>query len=281
MLVLREFLKRSFQACGIPPPASWEHGNVPHDQRVLASPPSEQPRRVRFALEDHYPDWTEPDDLDDSSSTSVAAHDIDCRQSLNYNGPPTGKCFPSSPPTFINGKHSRDCLLHNPLSHMDLEWNLIDHPAFARIPDMNPTPVVDFDEPLLSSTIITAQIHFKDPRLWRLEQRWGPILVHTMGSNQPITLLHLMKAIYAYFQYPVTNGDVSVLATTAADRESLETSWLQRNIDTHSHEMYKAWRCMPDPAIRRVDFLHGFTQFWEFQLVSVVHQACRLVLSIR
>ncbi len=266
MLVLREFLKRSFQACGLPPPASWEHGSVSQhsDQNFLASPqlPSEQPRRVRFALEDldYYPDWTETNDLSPPFSlTSVAAHrDSDCfRQSLNYNGPPTGKCFPSSPPTFINEKHSfcsRDCgsisLLHSPLlSHMDFEWNLINHPAFARIPDgLNPNPVVNFDEPLLSSTIIAAQIHFKDPRLWRLEQQWGPIFVHTMGPNQPITLLHLMKAIYTYFQYPVTNGDVSTLATTAADREILETSWLQRNVDTYSHEMYKAWRCMPDPV---------------------------------
>lgn len=240
---------------------------------------------MRFDLGDS----SDPKDESELNPQCVVAHkNRDCLHSVNYYRSPTGKPFPgassNSPKAmhpFCSGRWRSKSLLDRPLSYLDFGWDLNKNPAFVEIRNSGLIRDLNFDEPLLGLSIIAAQIHFKDPRLWRLEHRWGSIVVHTLGPNQPLTLMHIMKAIFTYFQNPVTNGDVSALSKTDLDRNALDTTWFQRNLDNHPREMYKAWRYMPDPVVRRVDFLHGFTWFRELQLVTVDSQTCRLFLSIQ
>jgi hypothetical protein len=131
------------------------------------------------------------------------------------------------------------------------------------------------DGPAFGPNVFFAQIHFRESRLWRLEQLWGPVGVRAQGHDRPFTLRHILDEIFNYFQNLIM--DISYTAAAAGiRRESVVDSWRLRNHDNQSR-----LPCVRDAFIRRVDFLLGFSQFRKLRVDSISGQSCDLVLSIR
>jgi hypothetical protein len=183
---------------------------------------------------------------------------------------PTEKRFPTLE-TF-------NLLLHRPVSRMELRWDLVKPLSMSRVNNwLNCVPILD--GPALGSNVLSAQIHFKESRLWRLEHLWGPVVVRAEGPDQPITLRRLLNEIFNFFHYPIK--DINYAAAAASmRREDIVDSWRQRNYNTYQPG-YRKSPYMHDPFIRRVDFLLGFSLFRKLRLDSIFGQSCYLVLSIR
>jgi len=170
---------------------------------------------------------------------------------------------------------SFNLLFHRPITRKELRWDLVKPLSMSRINNwLNCVPFLD--GPALGSNIFSAQIHFRESSLWRLEHLWGPITVRTKGPYQPITLRHLFDEIFNYFQYPIKDTD-STAEAVAMRGEDIVDTWRQRNYNTYQpRSLY-----LHDPFVRRVDFLLGVSLFRKLRLVSISGQSCHLVLSIR
>jgi hypothetical protein len=169
-------------------------------------------------------------------------------------------------------------LYHRPITRMDLRWDLVKPLSTSRVSDRLDR-ISFLDGPALGPHIFSAQIRFRESRLWRLEQLWGPIVVQTKRPGQPITLRHVFDAIANYFQGLVFDFNHGVTAA-ALRSEDVVDSWRQRNYDTFP-SCFKRSPWMQDPFIRRVDFLLGFSLFRKLRLGSISGQSCNLVLSIQ
>jgi hypothetical protein len=167
-------------------------------------------------------------------------------------------------------------LFHRPITRKELRWDLVKPLSMSRI--NNWLNCVSFlDGPALGSSVFSAQIHFRESHLWRLEHLWGPIIVRTTkGLDQPITLRRLFDEIFNYFQYPIKDTDSTAEAVEMRGEDVVD-SWCQRNYNTYQPRS----PYVHDPFIRRVDFLLGFSLFRKLRLDSVSGQSCHLVLSIR
>ena len=170
-------------------------------------------------------------------------------------------------------------LFHRPITRKELRWDFVNPLSMSRI--NNWLNYVSFlDGPALGSNVFSARIHFRESRLWRLEQLWGPVLVRAKGPDQPITLRYLLDEIFNYFQHPIEDANNTMAAAAGIRREDIVDSWRQRNYNTYQPG-YKRSPYMHDQFVRRVDFLLGFSLFRKLRLVSISGQSCDLVLSIR
>ena len=179
-----------------------------------------------------------------------------------------------------------DILLRRSISRNDLRWNIGKDPSTAIFPyGSDLSSFIQWNRPVLGLTVSTAYIHLNESRLWRVERVFGPIIAQTSGPHHPITFRHLLNAIYTYFRHAVSYDQVSSLGLMAEERYLVDVTrqerirGLRRNReDTYS---YKAWKCVENLGIQRVDLLYGFCEFKKLRLDSVHRRSCHLILSLR
>jgi len=272
-------------------PPSDDTGTI--DRPVLTQPKLEEdrsPQKVNVALTansggSHRPGGSRffSSRVSDDS-LPVRTRDTNLRKDPNHRNRPSVTSSSASWP--LQGEKSSDSsrsptveffnlLSHRPITRKELRWDLVKPLSMSRI--NNWLNCVSFlDGPALGSNVFSAQIHFRESHLWRLEHLWGPITVHTNSPDQPISLRRLFDEIFNYFQCPVKDTD-SIAEAVAMRGEDIVDSWRQRNYNTYQPRS----PYMHDPFIRRVDFLLGFSLFRKLRFVSVSGQSCHLVLSIR
>ncbi|KAF9525877.1 hypothetical protein CPB83DRAFT_908846 [Crepidotus variabilis] len=201
----------------------------------------------------------------------------------------------SSPNSSPASQHSQDHLesslrvkrrdlVHRLFSNKELCWDVRDAPSMARIVQSNgrfvPMQPSMQAEAALCPNISVAEIHLLDSRLWNFEHKWGSIILRRTDPRQPIAVWHILEAIYTYFHYPISQGDLAAFAPTGMDRELVEENWRQRTAD-FSWAYGSAKDQIFDPKMRRVDLLGSSSRFWKLRLGSMDTTSCQLFLSLR